>query len=696
MPDNPSQKLPDKVSAAVPDDATVVSKDLAVTKDGQIKNLETGKPVTDPKLVGTQDTPPDPLAKTDGKKFIPVEASEVKRSVQKNGGDANATDSDDSTNGSNASSPSSKVSGAADIETGKKAVSGSVHNVALENNQYGAYWGSYNGTQAFFERGGNLFAQQAKGVVDVSEHNGTIDWQAAKNAGVEGAIIRLSYGWYNRYDYQALRNISECKRLGIPFGVYIYSYAYDSNCAWGEGDDTAKKLYYAGVSPGDLSYPVFYDLENWTWTGHTPPTNPGVYDDIVNKWWSRMQQSGYNNLSVYSYTSYLNGPLNSYNIRSSTRWVASYGARTGFGFSTNDRGWQYSDNGWVNGIGNVDHNAFGNYYYSTSGMGQPAAIEFDGTPLSSLGTQVRDIREGDYRIASAYSGLYLDVNGASRSEGARLITCILNGGANQVFHIRPVGDGSYTISPTHSGLMVDASGPSFVNGTVVAQYRGNGGGNQRWRFYRNGQGRMLIESVYGGSHNKVLQIHGLNPNPLGQIDVWSADGGPNQQFSLELVDFDGTPLSSLGTQVRDIREGDYRIASAYSGLYLDVNGASRSEGARLITCILNGGANQVFHIRPVGDGSYTISPTHSGLMVDASGPSFVNGTVVAQYRGNGGGNQRWRFYRNGQGRMLIESVYGGSHNKVLQIHGLNPNPLGQIDVWSADGGPNQQFSLERL
>ena len=77
MPDNPDAALPDQVSAAIPDDATVVSEDHAVTADGELKNITTGETVTDPALVGTQDSQPDPLAKTDGESFIPVQADGV-------------------------------------------------------------------------------------------------------------------------------------------------------------------------------------------------------------------------------------------------------------------------------------------------------------------------------------------------------------------------------------------------------------------------------------------------------------------------------------------------------------------------------------------------------------------------------------------------------------------------------------------
>lgn len=337
MPDNPDAELPDKVSAEISDDATVVSEQYAATPEGELKDIETGETVTDPKIVGTESEQPDPLAKTDGESFIPVSAADVKEKVAANGGDVNAV--------------SSKT----------RTANTSVKLAALQNNEYGAHWGTYNGTQAFFDARNNLFAQQAKGVIDVSVWQNTIDWQAVKNAGVEGAIIRLSYGWGNGFDAQAKRNISECKRLGIPFGVYVFSYAESAADGASEGADVVNLLRQAGVNPGDLSYPVFYDLENWTYTGHRSPTSPSVYDGIVNSWYGKLQAAGYNNLSVYSYTSYLNSALNSSNIHGKTRWVAQYGSTMQYtAFPTNDRGWQYTSSGQISGItGNVDLNAFG-------------------------------------------------------------------------------------------------------------------------------------------------------------------------------------------------------------------------------------------------------------------------------------------------------------------------------------------------
>lgn len=263
MPDNPNAKLPGTVSDEISDDATVVSEDLAVTPEGEVKNIETGETVTDTTLVGTKDQQPDPLAKTNGESFIPVSAEDVKNAVA----DAN-------------------------VQLSK-----------FESNEYGAHWGTYNNSKAFFDYQNNLFVQQAKGVIDVSEWQGDIDWAKAKADGVEGVIIRLGYGEGNNADKKAQRNISECKRLGIPFGIYWYSYADTPSIAKGEGADVVAKLKQFGVNASDLAYPVYYDLEKWTWEGHQPPTDPNVYNDIVNNWYNALQSGGYRNLGVYSYTS---------------------------------------------------------------------------------------------------------------------------------------------------------------------------------------------------------------------------------------------------------------------------------------------------------------------------------------------------------------------------------------------------------
>lgn len=177
-------------------------------------------------------------------------------------------------------------------------------------------------------------------VIDVSYHQGTIDWEKVKASGIYGAILRCGYGMdmESQDDKQFARNASECERLGIPYGVYLYSYADNNTKAESEAAHVLRL-----ISGKKLFFPVYYDLEQkGTENGAVERARifcekikaagylPGVY---ANKnWWDN----------------YLVG-LNEY-----TKWVARY--NDVLGMDGVDM-WQYSSKGQVNGIsGNVDVN----------------------------------------------------------------------------------------------------------------------------------------------------------------------------------------------------------------------------------------------------------------------------------------------------------------------------------------------------
>lgn len=672
MPDNPTKELPDKVSDSISDDDIVVSENLAVTDSGEVKDIETGNAVTDPYLVGTQEKQADPLTKTDGESFVPVQASDVKDAVAAQQGDQQQSSSTDGAQKDSASTDTqSDESQQQDTDTGTvkqsdfrpAQTSSSVQATVLQNNQYGAYWGTYNGTKAFFESGGNLFAQQAKGVVDVSQWQGDIDWQAARNAGVEGAIIRISFGWGNGFDTKALRNIQECKRLGIPFGVYSYSYSYDSNTAAAEGADIVSLLRQAGVSPQDMAYPVFYDLEKWTWTGHATPTNPSAYEGIVNAWYAKLQAAGYNNLSVYSYTSYLNGPLNASSIRNRTRWVASYGSRTGFSISSNDRGWQYTSSGSVAGIsGNVDLNAFGNKSFVAS------------RNIASY-PQV-NIPNGTYFISSAKrDSLGLDVPGASQADGVRMQLYSANRSAAQQYNFTKQADGSYVITNVTSGKALDVAGAAAGLHAVVQQYTPNGSAAQRWFLRDAGRGGLYLQSALG---NWVLDIPSGNTNDGIQLQLWEPNLANAQQFLLS---------SNIAVQTGK----SVRISSSVNGnQVLDIPGASLSNGARLQVYAWNGSDAQLFTFKEVGNAIYEITNVNSGKVIESAGAATNNGAIVQQYAVNHSAAQRWTVRSRQSGTY---EFYNEVTNKALDIPGGNASNGVGLQLYSGNGSKAQQWTL---
>ena len=652
MPSNPSQELPDSVDSSIPNNATVVSSDLAVTKDGTVKNLETGETVTDPEIVGTEDTPPDPLAKTNGQRFIPVSVKTVRTAIKE----------ESNTKASALKSKASTSAGASVMSAVLQSTGASVKQAALQNNEYGAYWGSYGGTQAFFERGGALFAQNAKGVVDVSEHNGTIDWAKAKANGVQGVIIRLGFGWGNRLDYQAQRNISECKRLGIPFGIYWYSYAYEASQAAREAETLVSQLRQLGVSPSDLSYPVFYDLESgWTWSGHTPPTSTSVYQSIVNAWWQRVQAAGYSNLSVYSYASYLNGPLNTSDIHSKTHWAASYGAHVGFGFGSGLRGWQYADNGTIPGISNaVDLNAFGNVY-----------------EVRTLPTVA--IPNGTYYInAMVKDSSGVDIQWGSASNGARTQLYQANGSSAQKFVFTKQSDGSYVITNALSGKALDVASGLAGDGAVVQQYTPNGTKAQRWYIRDTGSG-YCIQSALG---NWVLDIASGSSANGTSISLYTPNASNAQKFTLS------SATAAIPTNV------SLKISSVENtSLAMDVPGASTQNGARIQIYQANGSNAQTFSAQQVGNGVYSLMNTASGKVLDVAGASTSNGGVVQQYASNGTAAQHWSLLDYGNGKISLTSNVSG---KAVDIPSGNASSSVKLQIYSANGTKAQQWTVTRV
>ena len=635
MPDNPNAKLPGTVSDEISDDATVVSEDLAVTPEGEVKNIETGETVTDATLIGTQDQQPDPLAKTNGESFIPVSAEDVKNAVA----DAN-------------------------VQLSK-----------FESNEYGAHWGTYNNTKAFFDYQNNLFVQQAKGVIDVSEWQGDIDWAKAKADGVEGVIIRLGYGWGNNADKKAQRNISECKRLGIPFGIYWYSYADTPSIAKEEGADVVAKLKQFGVNASDLAYPVYYDLEKWTWEGHQPPTDPNVYNNIVNNWYSALQSAGYKNLGVYSYTSYLQGPLKHADIYAKTTWVAQYGARMGFdSFPTNSRGWQYTSSGKVNGIsGNVDMNAFGNKAYVNGGSSNDLQAAIDVRKMTAV-----TIPNGNYYInVRSKVASSVDIPGGSAADSTAIQLYSGNGSKAQQFTFTRQSDGSYEIVNVNSGKALDVCNGVAENNAIVQQYSRNNSQAQRW-FIRDSGAGYYLQSALG---NWVLDLSSGNTANGAAIRLYTPNGTASQLFVVSSSDVNiATGVSMIITSVTNKK------------LVTDVTGASTANGARVQLYSSNNTNAQKYRFESIGNGTYKIVNINSGKMLDVAGGSTVNGAALQQYTSNNTVAQQWTVRNYGSGKIALVSV---NANKAVDIPGGNAVQQAQLQLYSPNGTTAQQWLVAR-
>lgn len=186
-------------------------------------------------------------------------------------------------------------------------------------------------------------------IIDVSIHNGSIDWSKVKAAGVEGAIIRCGYGrdMTKQDDANYKRNIEGALAQGLRVGVYLYSYAKSDDSARSEAQHTLRL-----VKPykEKITLPIYYDLEE-NECADRAKRNAEIFGDIIEKagFWCGVYASS------YWWKTHLKG-LDRY-----TKWVADWGSNNGKPnkkptFSNTDL-WQYTSNAHVNGIsGRVDCN----------------------------------------------------------------------------------------------------------------------------------------------------------------------------------------------------------------------------------------------------------------------------------------------------------------------------------------------------
>ena len=177
-------------------------------------------------------------------------------------------------------------------------------------------------------------------IIDVSEHNGVIDWNRVKPH-IEAAIIRCGYGdnISSQDDIKFKRNADECTRLGIPFGVYIYSYAKSTDQAKSEAAHVLRL-----VKNYKLSLPIYYDLEQ-AGTESGAVNRARIFAGII-------KNAGYR-VGMYANENWWNNYLKG--LDEYPKWVAKYSSNKPN--VANTHMWQYCSDGHVDGIsGNVDCN----------------------------------------------------------------------------------------------------------------------------------------------------------------------------------------------------------------------------------------------------------------------------------------------------------------------------------------------------
>lgn len=184
--------------------------------------------------------------------------------------------------------------------------------------------------------------------VDVSKYNGYPDWKKAKQSGVQFAILRLGSGYNGGYiDKTFEYNYRECKKAGIPVGVYVASYLNIS----AEIDMTLKAL-----KGKQLEYPVYFDIEDFSLSGRSY-TNTQLTNYAV-RYCSEIERAGYY-VGIYSNKAFLDSRLYWERIKRYDIWIAHWNKNVNYNGKYGIH--QYTNKGQWRGIpstgeGGVDTN----------------------------------------------------------------------------------------------------------------------------------------------------------------------------------------------------------------------------------------------------------------------------------------------------------------------------------------------------
>ena len=207
------------------------------------------------------------------------------------------------------------------------------------------------GAKYNFASDGSLVVGSGTMGIDVSKWNGTIDWNAVKNSGVNYVIIRVGYRGSSQgaliEDPKFKTNIKGATAAGIKVGVYFFTQAVDEVEAVQEASMVLDR-----ISGYKISYPVFLDVEGSG--GRGDAIDSATRTAVCKAFCNTIKNAGYTP-GIYANKTWLSSKMDAGALSGYKIWLAQY-AKTPTYTGRYDL-WQYRSDGKVSGIsGKVDLN----------------------------------------------------------------------------------------------------------------------------------------------------------------------------------------------------------------------------------------------------------------------------------------------------------------------------------------------------
>lgn len=252
------------------------------------------------------------------------------------------------------------------------------------------------------------------------------------------------------------------------------------------------------------------------------------------------------------------------------------------------------------------------------------------------------IANGTYVIKTLLNEkLALDVSQVSKDNGANIQIYEYVKENQQKFKVKYVGNGYYTITALHSGKVLDVAGAGKKDGTNVWQHESNNTDAQKWVIEENEDGNYNIISK---CNDLYLTVAGNTAKNGANIQVNAKKESNAQKFKFEEAnETNGATL--IGKQT--IPDGVYSIATSLNEKHgLDVDKASKNNGANIQLYEYVGANQQKFYVKYVGSGYYIITSIHSRKVLDVANAGKKPGTNVWQHESNNTDAQKWIIVKN--------------------------------------------------
>lgn len=193
-------------------------------------------------------------------------------------------------------------------------------------------------------------------------------------------------------------------------------------------------------------------------------------------------------------------------------------------------------------------------------------------------------------------------------------------------------------------------------------------------------GTYYIKSAI--NENYVIDVTNKSKANAANIELWTYNGGTNQQFEIKKVD-----------------EKYYTIKSVNSNKYMDVDRALKTNGTNVLQYEYLGNNNQKWKIRETEDGYINIISKDSGRLIDIENSKIENGSNILIWDNNGGFNQKFKL--EGTKSNPVESgtykiVSAKDSSYVLDVTANSIANNANIEIWKDNEGNNQKFNVKML